>query len=96
MESHTAKFDEDYLNQTPTKLSKKEKKKLKEAKKLKNTKHDADKVRMSIYFSFLGNYNQNFSYFSFLDFYEITQDLDTSEIKSETTEKKKKKKKFLF
>ncbi|CRL04638.1 CLUMA_CG017705, isoform A [Clunio marinus] len=43
MESHTAKLDQDYLNQTPTKLSKKEKKKLKEAKKLKNKKLDADK-----------------------------------------------------
>ncbi|XP_070506127.1 protein-methionine sulfoxide oxidase mical3b isoform X2 [Chironomus tepperi] len=67
MESHTAKLDQEYLNQTPTKLSKKEKKKLKEAKKMKNKKlNDADK------------------------------DLDTSEIKPETTEKKKKKKKFLF
>lgn len=47
MESHTAKLDHDYLaNQTPTKLSKKEKKKLKEAKKLKNKKLDADKVRL--------------------------------------------------
>lgn len=46
MESHTAKLDQDYLNQTPTKLSKKEKKKLKEAKKLKNKKLDADKVRI--------------------------------------------------
>lgn len=46
MESHTAKLDQEYLNQTPTKLSKKEKKKLKEAKKLKNKKlNDADKVR---------------------------------------------------
>lgn len=45
MESHTAQLDQDYLNQTPTKLSKKEKKKLKEAKKLKNKKLDADKVR---------------------------------------------------
>jgi len=47
MESHTAKLDQDYLNQnqTPTKLSKKEKKKLKEAKKLKNKKLDADKVK---------------------------------------------------
>jgi hypothetical protein len=44
MESHTAKLDQDYLNQTPTKLSKKEKKKLKESKKLKNKKLDADKV----------------------------------------------------
>lgn len=45
MESHTAKLDEEYLNQTPTKLSKKEKKKLKEAKKMKNKKlADADKV----------------------------------------------------
>lgn len=47
MESHTAQLDQDYLaNQTPTKLSKKEKKKLKEAKKLKNKKLDADKVRL--------------------------------------------------
>ena len=45
MESHTAQMDQDYLNQTPTKLSKKEKKKLKEAKKLKNKKLDADKVK---------------------------------------------------
>jgi hypothetical protein len=45
MQSHTEKLDEEYLNQTPTKLSKKEKKKLKEAKKLKNKKvNDADKV----------------------------------------------------
>ncbi|KAG5682613.1 hypothetical protein PVAND_011956 [Polypedilum vanderplanki] len=44
MESHTAKLDQEYLNQTPTKLSKKEKKKLKEAKKMKNKKlNDADK-----------------------------------------------------
>lgn len=48
MESHTAKLDQEYLNQTPTKLSKKEKKKLKEAKKLKNKKlNDADKVRFN-------------------------------------------------
>lgn len=52
MESHTAKLDQDYLNQTPTKLSKKEKKKLKEAKKLKNKKLDADKVRIMRSFCF--------------------------------------------
>ncbi|KAL7028192.1 hypothetical protein ACKWTF_005747 [Chironomus riparius] len=47
MESHTAKLDQEYLNQTPTKLSKKEKKKLKEAKKMKNKKlNDADKVSL--------------------------------------------------
>lgn len=52
MESHTAKLDQEYLNQTPTKLSKKEKKKLKEAKKLKNKKlNDADKVREYWYIS---------------------------------------------
>lgn len=44
MEMHTAKRDEELINQTPTKLSKKEKKKQKEAKKLlKNKKLDADK-----------------------------------------------------
>lgn len=51
MEMHTAKRDEELINQTPTKLSKKEKKKQKEAKKLlKNKKLDADKVR-KIYLS---------------------------------------------
>lgn len=46
MEMHTAKRDEELTNHTPTKLSKKEKKKQKEAKKLlKNKKLDADKVR---------------------------------------------------
>lgn len=45
LELHTAKRDEEYLQQTPTKLSKKEKKKQKEAKKLaKQKKIDADKV----------------------------------------------------
>lgn len=45
LELHTAKRDEEYLEQTPTKLSKKEKKKQKEAKKLaKQKKIDADKV----------------------------------------------------
>lgn len=46
MESHSAKLSEDYLSQTPTKLSKKEKKKIKETKKLKDKKPDADKVRI--------------------------------------------------
>lgn len=88
MESHSAKIDQEYLNQTPTKLSKKEKKKLKEAKKLKNKKlNDADKVRITKMLK-----NKIFLTVSFL----INQDLDTSEIKPESTEKKKKKKKFLF
>jgi hypothetical protein len=86
MESHTAKLDQDYLNQTPTKLSKKEKKKLKESKKLKNKKLDADKVSIQK----VAGMNKKFN-FSLLH-----QDLDTSEMKSETSEKKKKKKKFLF
>ena len=45
MELHTLKRDEELANQTPTKLSKKEKKKQKEAKKLlKNKKLDLEKV----------------------------------------------------
>ena len=45
MELHSLKRDEELANQTPTKLSKKEKKKQKEAKKLlKNKKMDLEKV----------------------------------------------------
>lgn len=45
LELHTAKRDEELSQQTPTKLSKKEKKKQKESKKLaKQKKVDADKV----------------------------------------------------
>lgn len=45
MELHTAKRDVELSKQTPTKLSKKEKKKQKESKKLfKQKKMDADKV----------------------------------------------------
>lgn len=52
MELHTLKRDEELANQTPTKLSKKEKKKQKEAKKLlKNKKLDLEKV--SCFESFL-------------------------------------------
>lgn len=50
MESHSVQFDQE-LEQTPTKLSKKEKKKLKESKKLKNKKLDADKVTNKIFLS---------------------------------------------
>lgn len=47
MEMHTAKLNEDLNQQTPTKLSKKEKKKQKEEKKLaKQKKIDADKVKI--------------------------------------------------
>lgn len=47
LEMHNAKRDEELMGQqTPTKLSKKEKKKQKESKKLsKQKKMDADKVR---------------------------------------------------
>lgn len=45
MELHNAKRDEELSQQTPTKLSKKEKKKQREIKKLaKQKKMDADKV----------------------------------------------------
>lgn len=45
LELHSAKRDEELLDQTPTKLSKKEKKKQKEAKKMaKQKKVDAEKV----------------------------------------------------
>lgn len=45
LELHTAKRDEELCQQTPVKLSKKEKKKQKESKKLaKQKKMDADKV----------------------------------------------------
>lgn len=47
LEQHTAKRDEEMSHQTPTKLSKKEKKKQKESKKLaKQKKMDADKVNL--------------------------------------------------
>lgn len=46
LEMHNAKRDEEMAKQTPTKLSKKEKKKQRESKKLsKEKKIDADKVR---------------------------------------------------
>lgn len=49
LELHTAKRDVELSKQTPTKLSKKEKKKQKESKKLfKQKKMDADKVRKLI------------------------------------------------
>lgn len=45
LEQHTAQRDEELIQQTPTKLSKKEKKKQKESKKLaKQKKLDLDKV----------------------------------------------------
>lgn len=45
LEMHNAKRDEELSQQTPTKLSKKEKKKQRETKKLtKQKKMDADKV----------------------------------------------------
>lgn len=44
MEIHSAKRDEELINQTPTKLSKKEKKKQKEAKKLLKLKKLDEKV----------------------------------------------------
>lgn len=87
MESHTAKLDQDYLNQTPTKLSKKEKKKLK--KELKNKKLDADKVR-------IWKSPRVVVIIKRIPSLSFLQDLDTSEMKSEASEKKKKKKKFLF
>lgn len=47
LELHTAKRDEELCQQTPVKLSKKEKKKQKESKKLaKQKKMDADKVHI--------------------------------------------------
>lgn len=47
LELHTAKRDEELCQQTPVKLSKKEKKKQKESKKLaKQKKMDADKVSL--------------------------------------------------
>lgn len=51
---HAAKRDEELCKQTPTKLSKKEKKRQKEAKKLgKSKKLDADKV--SFWYKFRGS-----------------------------------------
>lgn len=48
LELHTAKRDEELCQQTPIKLSKKEKKKQKESKKLaKQKKMDADKVMIN-------------------------------------------------
>lgn len=50
LELHTAKRDEELCQQTPIKLSKKEKKKQKESKKLaKQKKMDADKVNIELF-----------------------------------------------
>ena len=93
MEIHSAKRDEELINQTPTKLSKKEKKKQKEAKKLLKLKKLDEKVSYYILVMVLvGRWvTILMGSFSLTPF----QDLDTSEIKAETKEKKKKKK-FLF
>lgn len=93
LELHTAKRDEELCQQTPIKLSKKEKKKQKESKKLaKQKKMDADKVR---------NVEEKIASFAFpiinAWFYFISQDADESEINSsDKSKEKKKKKKFLF
>lgn len=91
LELHTAKLDEELL--TPTKLSKKEKKKQKESKKLaKQKKVDTDKVInvtcIEAYYSYRKIIIRLFHQF---------QDADESEISElDKSKEKKKKKKFLF
>lgn len=92
---HTAKRDEELCQQTPVKLSKKEKKKQKESKKLaKQKKMDADKV--IIEFIYLRLFKRNSSEFNVNCLVHL-QDADESEISQlEKSKEKKKKKKFLF